>query len=299
MDWFTFSQRFARRMIAAAHEPVTVLVELLIIGVVVYTVLRFVHGTRGSRMVRAVLFLLALSFFVVQFVARQLKLDRIIVLYPYFVFSVFLVFLVAFQSDLRRLMIRLGEISWLGGGASKSKSIDPLVTAVVKLSQAKIGALIAIERTTQLGAIVDTGVTLDAEISTELIETIFWPGCPLHDLGVIVRRDRIVAAGCQFPLVEVGEIDRSLGSRHRAGVGVSAESDALVIVVSEETGSISVALHGALIKDLVGPKLKTLVLEALSSPARAEAEQEPEAPDVAAAESAEEARENDSTIQVA
>lgn len=146
---------------------------------------------------------------------------------------------------------------------SPNSSIDPIVSAVERLARKKIGALIAIERTTQLGGVSETGVRLDAVISTELIETIFWPGSALHDLGVIINQNRVIAAGCQFPLAESGDVDRSLGSRHRAALGMSYETDVVVIVVSEETGTISVAIHGKLQRALTPTILRNILMHEL------------------------------------
>ena len=128
----------------------------------------------------------------------------------------------------------------------------------------KIGALIAIERSTKMGALSETGVSLDAVVSRELLETIFWPGTALHDLGVIVNQGRIVAAGCQFPLAESGDVDQSLGSRHRAALGVSQETDAVVVIVSEESGVISVAIHGQLQRPLTRETLREILVKELT-----------------------------------
>lgn len=235
----------------AVERPGVALAELAMIGSVIYAVLRFLHGTRGARLVQAVLTILAVSFAAVWLLADRFELDRINVLYPYFVFGVFLVSLVAFQTELRRILLRVGQGGWLQHWfRGPSFDIEPVVVAVERLSKKKIGALMALERTTQLGAVVESGVSLDAVVTAELLETIFWPGTPLHDLGVIIRQGRVVAAGCQFPLVESGDVDRSLGSRHRAAIGMSHEVDAVVIVVSEETGTISLAIDGRLRRSL-------------------------------------------------
>lgn len=232
-------------------------IELLLIGAVVFSVLNFLRGTRGARLIRAVGILLAVSFAVVRLAAEELELDRIKVLYPYFVLCIFLVSLVAFQTELRRLLLRLGEISWLRWWDRDAEStIDPVVDAVMNLSRKKVGALLAIVRNTQIGAIIETGIPVDANISSELLESIFWPGSPLHDLATIIQHGRIVASNCQLPLAESGEVDRSLGSRHRAAVGLSHESDAVVIVVSEETGIISLAIHGKLRRAFTADSLK-------------------------------------------
>jgi len=156
---------------------------------------------------------------------------------------------VVFQPELRRGLTRLGETRlfrrWT---TSVDETVTPIATAAALLSKSKIGALIAIERDVPLGALAENGVQLDARLSVDLLHTIFWPNSMLHDMGVIVQQGRIAAAGVQFPLIEAGTLDRTLGSRHRAAVGLSAESDALVVVVSEETGAISVADRGRLIR---------------------------------------------------
>ena len=253
----------------AWDRPGITVIELLLIGGVVYAMLRFLHGTRGARLVRAVVIILVLSFAVVRVLATRFEFDRINVLYPYFVLAVFLVSLVAFQSELRRMLIRLGEGGWLQGWSKSAvEVVDPVVTAVERLSKRKIGALIAIERRTETGALIESGVRLDAQVSSELLETIFWPGSALHDLGVIIHGNRISAAGCQLPLVESGEVDRALGSRHRAALGMSHEADAVVIVVSEETGAISVAIRGRLRRSLTLDALRSTLTKELTPPAR-------------------------------
>lgn len=260
-DFAAEIQAFLERI---SERPGVSAIELVLIGSVLYAVLRSVHGTRGARLVRAVLAISALSFAVVWLVAERFELDRINVLYPYFMLAVFLVSLVAFQAELRRLLVRVGEGGWLQRWIRTSDwTVEPIVTAVEKLAKQKIGALIAIQRTTELGAICETGVRLDAALSSELLETIFWPGTALHDLGVVVYQGRILAAGCQFPLAESGDLERSFGSRHRAAVGLSHELDALVIVVSEETGTISIAMGGALRRPFTADTLRTFLLQQL------------------------------------
>lgn len=247
-----------------ADRPWVTAVEMLLIGAVVYTVLRFLQGTRGARLVRAVLIILAVSFAVVRLIAKRYEFERINELYPYFILGVFLISLVAFQTELRRMLLRLGEGGWMQSWSkSSAKVVEPIVLAVERLSKKKIGALIAIERTVEVGALTESGVRLDAVVSAELLETIFWPGTALHDMGVIIHLGRISAAGCQFPLAESGEVDRSLGSRHRAAIGMSQEADAIVIVVSEETGTISIATRGRLRRALTLDSLRDVLLKEL------------------------------------
>jgi diadenylate cyclase len=128
--------------------------------------------------------------------------------------------------------------------------VEEILGSIGYLSRNKVGALLAVERQVGLGGIVEAGVRLDADVSKELLNTIFWPGSALHDMGVVIRGDRLVAAGVQFPLADAVSLPQELGSRHRAAVGLSQEVDALIIVVSEETGTISVAERGALTRGL-------------------------------------------------
>jgi diadenylate cyclase len=269
---FGGAQSFLERV---AERPWIALIELLLIGSVVYAILRFLQGTRGARLVRAVLLILAVSFAVVWLIAERFEFERINILYPYFILGVFLVSLVAFQTELRRMLLRLGQGGWFQRWfKSSNEVIDPIVTAVERLSKKKIGALIAIERGTEMGAVSETGVPLDAIVTAELVETVFWPGTALHDLGMIVRQGRIVAAGCQFPLDESADADRSLGSRHRAALGMSHEADAVVIVVSEETGAVSTAINGRLRRSLTTEALRSaLIAELTAKPPRKQAEE--------------------------
>ena len=254
IDLFSGVQSFLERV---AERPWAAIIELLLIGTVVYAVLRFLQGTRGARLVRAVLTILGVSFAIAWLIAERFEFERINVLYPYFILGVFLVSLVAFQAELRRMLLRLGQGGWLQRWLkSPDEVIDPVVTAVERLSKKKIGTLIAIERSTEMGAVTGTGVRLDAVVSAELLETIFWPGTALHDLGAVVHQGRIVAAGCQFPLAESGDVDRSLGSRHRAALGLSEESDAVVVVVSEETQAISLAVEGKMERNITPQDLR-------------------------------------------
>jgi diadenylate cyclase len=255
---------YLHRLQAGGYSPSAIFFEFLLIGAVVYSVLRFLHGTRGARLLQGVLFLVIAGFLVVRVLAEAFAWTRISILYQYFVMGVFLTTLVAFQPELRRGLMRLGETRWLRRYlGNRGAMVEPILQAVAKLSNKKVGALIAVQREGGLGAVAETGTRLDAILSADLLETIFWPGTALHDMGVIVAENQVVAAGCQFPLAESEEVDRGLGSRHRAAVGLSHESDALVIVVSEETGTISVAESGRLKRDLTPAELAMILTEGL------------------------------------
>ncbi len=260
----------------ALSRPWISLVELLLIGGVVYAILRSLEGTRGARLIRVILTILVVSFAVVWLIAERFQLDRVNAIYPYFILAVFLVSLVAFQSDLRRALLQLGEgrlFQRLLGGSVEV--IDAVVSAVDRLAHKRIGALIAFERSDESAAIAESGVQLDAEITSELLETIFWPGSALHDLGVLISQTRIRAAGCQFPLTEAADLEKTLGSRHRAAIGMSEETDAVVVVVSEETGTISVAMHGRLLRGLTVESLRELLLRELGADENERPEEEP------------------------
>lgn len=255
---------YFHRLQVGGYSPWVILFEFLLIGAVVYSVLRFLHGTRGARLLQGVLFLVIAGFLVVRVLAEAFAWTRISILYQYFVMGVFLTTLVAFQPELRRGLMRLGETRWLRRYlGTREAMVEPILQAVAKLASKKIGALIAVQREGGLGAVAETGTRLDAVLSSDLLETIFWPGTALHDMGVIVAENQVVAAGCQFPLAESEEVDRALGSRHRAAVGLSHESDALVIVVSEETGTISVAESGRLRRNLTPADLAMILTEGL------------------------------------
>jgi diadenylate cyclase len=162
--------------------------------------------------------------------------------------------------------MRLGETRFRRTRLSDIDRIArPISAACAQLSKNKIGALIAIERETGLSTFVEQGVKVDARLSSELLNTLFWPGSALHDLGVIIQRDRIAAASCPFPLGDAEGLDRTIGSRHRAAIGLSLDSDAIVVVVSEETGSISIAERGRLFRHIPPDALFTTLRRHLSS----------------------------------
>ncbi len=238
-----------RLLYSEAYPLWTIALEMLVIGIVVYSVLRFLHGTRGARLLQGLVILMVVGFLVVRVLADQFELQRLEVLYQPFVLVVLLTTLVVFQPELRRGLMRLGETRFRRGRQSDIDRIArPIVAACTQLSKNKIGALIAIERDIGLSGLTDQGVKLDARLSPELLNTIFWPGSALHDLGVVIQQGRIAAAGVPFPLGDAEGEDRSIGSRHRAAIGLSLDSDAIIVVVSEETGAISIADRGRLIR---------------------------------------------------
>ena len=219
--------------------------DIVIVAYLVYKILGFIQETRAQQLVRG-LVVLGIVFFLSDF----LKLYLLNWLLRNFVTMGFFALIVLFQPELRRGLEQLGRRNIVSGqfrSLDKENAIEvvkEIVAAVDDFSATRTGALIVFERETMLNDIIETGTIVDARISVRLLGNLYYEGSPLHDGAVIIRGDRIHAASCVLPLTEKKNIGRNLGTRHRAGLGVSEVSDALVIVVSEETGVISVAENG-------------------------------------------------------
>ena len=209
--------------------------ELAIIWLFVYVVYRFLESTRGAGMLRGLAIVAILLTVFIKFVGEATgSLERLRFIYEGLLSVLTTLLIVVFQPELRQAMIRLGEV------------VDEVDEAVQFLSKNQFGALIVLERSIGLGPMAEGGVRLDAMVSSRLLQSIFYPNNPLHDLAVVIRADRVVAANVQLPLADVGMVPAELGSRHRAAVGVTVESDCLAVVVSEERGTIRLAERGRL-----------------------------------------------------
>ncbi len=242
------------------HE---VLIELALLWIVCYVIFRFLRGTRGARVMKGLILILIFVTLTSRVLVGENAFERLNLLYRNFLGFVALALVIVFQPELRRGLVRLGEARlFRASGLRRAQVIEEVLDSVAYMSKNKIGALIAIERGVGLGGIVEGGTRLDATVTRSLLNTIFWPGSALHDMGVVIRGDRVVAAGVPFPLAE-GDFAPELGSRHRAAIGLSQESDALIVVVSEETGTISVASRGHLTRDLTLDTLRTLLVKGL------------------------------------
>lgn len=241
-----------------------VLIEIGVIFLLVYAVLRYLRGTRGARAIKGMALILIVITALAKLFIDEEHLARLNFLYGNLLIFAALAMVVVFQPELRRAMVRLGETRLFpGAGIRRVRVVDEIAKAVTYLSKNKIGALIAMEREVGLRGIIEAGVEIDATVSKELLCTIFWPGSALHDMGVIIREGKILAAGVQFPLAEADQFDTELGSRHRAAVGLSQEGDALIVVVSEETGTISIAERGRLVRNLTVEDLRDRLLMGL------------------------------------
>jgi diadenylate cyclase len=243
----------------AGYPLWAVAVELLLIGLVVWWVVDFLEGTRGERLFRGVIFLLVAGVLILNVVVERLPFDRLQYLYKGFVIAVLIVAVAAFQPEIRRVLIQIGQPRiWAGSSHQLSRTVEELISAVTQLSAARIGAIIVLEREVALGEFIETGSRLDARVTADLLRSIFYPGTALHDMAVVIRGERIVAARVQLPLAEAGSADGiELGSRHRAAVGITSGSDALCLVVSEETGAISLARDGVLTRNVTESQIRS------------------------------------------
>jgi len=244
------------------------LVEIILLWVIFYYLLKLLRGTRGAQVLSGLAFALVMVLALTYF----LKLHTLNWMFRTFSVNLVLAFVIIFQPEIRKALAELGRPGVLGGSngrkAPAKDIVDPLVSAVRELSRKKIGALIAIERDIGLRAVGETGVQIDSKVTPDLISSIFFPRSPLHDGGVIIRNDRLMAAGCVFPLSQKEELHRSLGTRHRAAIGITEETDALVVIVSEETGTISLAFKGRLSRGLDEERLRRMLSSVLSRSAR-------------------------------
>ncbi len=255
---------------------ITDLIDIAIVSVLVYQILKMIRETRAIQLVKGIAILLVvlqvstwLNFTVINYILRNIMQVGLFMI------------VVIFQPELRSILERVGrskvgsliDFSSIQIGEDQMQNIiEELVNATVNMSQTKTGALIVLERKIKLGDVTDSGAMLNAEITAALLENIFVPNTPLHDGAVIIRNDRIYSAGCVLPLTSNTNLSRELGTRHRAALGVSEVSDAVVIVVSEETGKISIAINGTLTRNLNGQTLKKAIERALMNEKKASSE---------------------------
>jgi len=225
------------------------ILEITILWFVIYHIMLFFAGTRAFHVLRGIIIIL-LVFFLIQ----RLGLERLDWLFTKLLGISIIALLIIFQPEIRQGLAHLGQRYLFLRMVLPQKEIEEILNEIVKavenLSLKKVGALIAIEREATLKPYIETGVILDAVVSNELIETIFTPFSPLHDGGLIIQQARIAACGCIFPVAEETDLNRIYGLRHRAGLALSRETDAIIIIVSEERGEISLAYKGQLYEGL-------------------------------------------------
>lgn len=217
------------------------LLDILVVAFVIHQLISIIRGTRSVQMVVG---LVVLS--IVYFVAKVFELTALMWLMQTFLSSILLIVVIVFQQDIRRALTQVGKSPFQKTTDMAEKDLEEIIRTAFYLSKRRIGALVVIERETGLAEFVESGFQLDANLSKELLISIFMPVSPLHDGGVIVHKGRIQSAGCILPLTQNPYINKRYGTRHRAAIGISEETDAVVVVVSEETQEISIARHGAL-----------------------------------------------------
>lgn len=233
------------------------ILEILILWGVYYLIFLLLQRTVAEQLLKGVVIIA-----IIVLVTRGLNLVIINWLLTRFLAISVIAFLIIFQPEARRGLARLGRFGIFSG---EKETLGEIAKAAGILSKRKVGALIAIERETGLRRYVESGVGVDSRVTSELINTIFMPGAPLHDGGIIVSGQRVEAAACLFPLVQNPNISKTMGTRHRAAIGLSEETDAVVVAVSEETGNISVAIGGRITRDLE-PKNVAKFLEGVFIP---------------------------------
>lgn len=246
---------------------ITDLIDILLIAFIVYQTLKLIKETRAMQLVKGVLILFAIlqisSWFHLNTLNYLLKSAMQVGMFA---------IVVIFQPELRSILekmgrSRVGKLINIASGSAETQeyAVNEIAKAADNLSQTKTGALIVMERETKLGDVIGTGTQIDAEVSSALLENIFVQKTPLHDGAVIIRGDRIHTAGCLLPLTSNENLSRELGTRHRAALGISEASDAVVVVVSEETGKISIAVNGRLTRNLTKQSLLAALKKAFSA----------------------------------
>jgi diadenylate cyclase len=241
------------------HMSLIAVIDILLVAIIIYELLALIKGTRAAYMLVGVAVLgLALYF---SSVGELATLNWLLsALLPYTVFAL----IVIFSAEIRQALARLGRRLLLSRGpAAEADVYDDIVLAANLFSQNQTGALMVIEREIGLRTYIESGVPLDARLSYDLLATIFRPSAPLHDGAVIIQKDRVAAAACFLPLSMNPVLSTQLGTRHRAGIGVTEETDAIAVIVSEETGAISLAVGGKIERDLSVEQLRERIGELL------------------------------------
>lgn len=244
------------------------IVDIFLVWYVVYKLLMVIRGTKAVQLLKGIFVII-----IARFASEYLNLDTLSWILENAITWGFLGIIIIFQPELRRALEQLGRgkifaRSGIHEEEELKKNVEALVDSVSYMAKRRIGALISIERETGMSDYIETGIPLHSDLSSQLLINIFIPNTPLHDGAVILQQNRISAAACYLPLSESPFISKELGTRHRAAVGISEVTDALTIVVSEETGSISVTQHGDLIRNMTLEDFQDLLIKELGSQAQ-------------------------------
>ncbi|UCE71812.1 MAG: diadenylate cyclase CdaA [Nitrospiraceae bacterium] len=237
--------------------------DILLVALILYRVLLIIKGTKAAQMLIglgvlfiALLFSEYLGLYTIDWIIQSLWAQIVLAL------------IILFQPEIRKTLAQMGEARFFSTftSAEELRSIEEIVKASVALANRKMGALIVIEKETNLNDFIEMGSQLDAKVSRELLLSIFHPTSPIHDGAVIIRGNRVIAAGCFLPLILSSDISKTLGTRHRAGIGLTEETDAVVIIISEETGSISTSFKSKLHKNMDMGTLRDFLTEHFMTP---------------------------------
>lgn len=235
-------------------------VDILLVTVIIYRILLLIHGTRAVQMLTG--FAIILIFY---YVAKLFNLYTLRTILVEFFNNLILILIIVFQDEIRKALTQVGRNPFFTttNTIEEVSIIEEICLSATQLAAHKVGALIVLERETGLKNYIEAGTSLDSKVSADLLISIFHPTSPIHDGAVIIRNSRISSAGCLLPISKDPALQKEFGTRHRAAIGLTQETDAVVIVVSEERGEISVVHHGALFRDLDGKSLKHRLLELL------------------------------------
>ncbi|OGQ21796.1 MAG: TIGR00159 family protein [Deltaproteobacteria bacterium RIFCSPHIGHO2_02_FULL_60_17] len=230
--------------------------DALDIGIIAFVVYRLIHMIRGTRAMQMIIGLVVVLLAYVT--SQMLGLFTLTWMLDNFLGSIILVIIVIFQSDIRRALTQVGTAPLFGGAdrIERGQVLEEVAKAVVALASRRIGALIVLEREVGLNEYIEVGTRLDARVTRELLESVFMPHSPMHDGALVIQKGRATAARCFLPLSVDPNLSRALGTRHRAAVGLTEETDAAAIVISEEQGSISLVVEGKVTQDLDGPQMR-------------------------------------------
>jgi diadenylate cyclase len=221
------------------------IIDITLTAILIYQLLLFLRGTQGIQVLAGILILL-----LAYWGARRLDLFTLEWFLESFVKSLLLIIIILFQADIRRMLTRVGRRAVSRFGYSEPQVLEEIAAAADALAKLKYGALFVLLRQSKLRDYLEGGISLEATVSRELLVTLFWPNSPTHDGAVIISADQVLSAGCVLPLTQQSGLDKSLGTRHRAGIGITEQSDAVAIIVSEERGQISLAQEGKLTQNL-------------------------------------------------
>ena len=243
------------------------LADILLVAFVIYRIFVLIKGTRALQI------LVGLAFIAITYVGSEMfELFTLHWILNAFLSSSILVVVVLFQNEIRRALAHVGVNPFSSSREAKSTGaliVEELMKASVGMANRRIGALVVLQRETDLSDYVEQGVRVDAAVSKEILLSIFHPSSPIHDGAVVVNEDRVLMAGCLLPLTTRPDVDKDLGTRHRAAMGLTEETDAVVIVVSEETGAISLVLNGRITRHLDGTTLRRVLLKLFAPEAEA------------------------------